>query len=264
VSSWKGKTRGGIIGYKIFVALLKYPGIPVAYLLLRFVALYFFLFSGRSFKTVFSFYRERMSNGFFQSVINIYRNYYVFGQVLIDRTALLAGFRTGLGFTFEGEHYLKEMADKKTGGLLISAHIGNFEMAGQLLERLDTRVNIVMVDAEHEKIRKYMSAITRKTFHVILIREDSSHIFEIKHALENREIVCIHGDRFIRGSKKVSCNFLGREAYFPSGPFYLAMKYNVPVSFVFAMKDNTRHYHFYATTPNTYHQQTSQGKGTKP
>jgi len=47
---------------------------------------------------------------------------------------------------------------------------------------------------------------------------------------------------------------------FPSGPFYLAMKYDVPVSFVFAMKENKTHYHFYATRPKTYHQQTSQKK----
>lgn len=260
MSSWKGKTRGGILGYKIFVALLKYPGISYAYFLLRFVAVYFFLFSPRSFRTIYSFYKKRLHKGCFSAIKSVYRNYYAFGQVLIDRTAYMAGYRTGFSFDFEGEHYLSEMVSNNTGGLLISAHIGNFEMAGQMLERLHARINIVMMDAEHEKIKDYLSEIIRKSFHVILIKQDGSHIYELKHALENNEIVCIHGDRFVDGSKKISCGFLGEEAYFPSGPFYLAMKYNVPVSFVFAMKEGKTHYHFYATNPKTYHQQASQKK----
>lgn len=260
MTSWKGKTRGGILGYKIFIALLKYSGLPFAYFLLRFVAFYFFLFSGSSFKTAYFFYRKHLGFGFLKSVIAVYRNYYVFGQVLLDKTAVMAGFKTHFTFTFEGEEYLRQMVRNKSGGLLISAHIGNFEMAGQMLERLDTQINIIMFDAEHERIKKYLSQITRKTFHIIIIKEDLSHIYEIRQALENKEIVCIHGDRFVAGSKKVSCSFFGRKADLPSGPFYLAMKYNVPVSFVFAMKEKKKHYHFYATAPVLYQQQTNRQK----
>jgi predicted LPLAT superfamily acyltransferase len=72
--------------------------------------------------------------------------------------------------------------------------------------------------------------------------------------------VCMHGDRFVKGSKTIACEFLGEQADFPTGPFYLAMKYGVPVSFVFAMKEANRHYHFYATPPKYYLQQPSPGK----
>ena len=46
--------------------------------------------------------------------------------------------------------------------------------------------------------------------------------------------------------------FLGAEAPFPAGPFILPVKFNVPVSFVFAMKERSDHYHFYATKPVSY------------
>ncbi len=143
------------------------------------------------------------------------------------------------------------MAAGKTGCLLISAHLGNFEMAGHMLERLDARVNIIMLDAEYQRIRNYLSSITQKSFHVIAIREDNAHVFEINTALENKEILCIHGDRFLEGSKTLEIEFLGEKARFPTGPFYLAMKYGIPVSFVFAMKEGKSHYHFYATPPKT-------------
>ena len=35
------------------------------------------------------------------------------------------------------------------------------------------------------------------------------------------------------------------------------MKFGVPVSFVFAMKEGTPHYHYYATPPKFYDQQTN-------
>ena len=254
MASWKGQSRGNLLGYKIFVTLLKNFGLKPAYFLLRFVALYFFVFSPASFRTIYQIYRHRLKFGFFKSVLLVYRNYFLFGQVLLDKTATLAGFRSKFTFDFDGEQYLREMAAGKTGCLLISAHLGNFEMAGHMLERLDARVNIIMLDAEYQRIRNYLSSITQKSFHVIAIREDNAHVFEINSALENKEILCIHGDRFLEGSKTLEIEFLGEKARFPTGPFYLAMKYGIPVSFVFAMKDGKSHYHFYATPPKHYQQ----------
>jgi len=230
VASWKGQSRGNLLGYKIFVALLKYFGLKPAYFVLRFVALYFFFFSPSSFRNIYQVYRHRLKFGFFKSILYVYRNYFVFGQVLLDKTATLAGFTTKFSFDFDGEHYLREMASSNSGCLLISAHLGNFEMAGHMLERLDAKIHIIMLDAEYQRIKSYFSSIMQKSFHVIAIREDNAHVYEINKVLENREILCIHGDRFLEGSKTLEVDFLGDKARFPTGPFYLAMKYNIPVS----------------------------------
>ena len=150
MATWKGKTRGGLTGYKIFVTVLKYSGLSAAYFLLIFVAFYFFLFNPGSFAIIFRFYRKRFGYGFIRSVACVYTNYYRFGQVLLDKIAVMAGFNAKFSFTFEGEEYLRRMVEEKTGGLLISAHIGNFEMAGYMLGRLKTNVSVIMFDAEHE------------------------------------------------------------------------------------------------------------------
>jgi predicted LPLAT superfamily acyltransferase len=260
VATWKGKTRGGLTGYKIFVTVLKYSGLPAAYFLLRFVAFHFFLFNPKSFATIFHFYRKRFGYGFFRSVNYVYRNYYWFGQVLLDKIAVMAGFKAKFNFNFEGEEYLRKMVEEKTGGLLISAHIGNFEMAGFMLERLKTTVNVIMFDAEHEKIKEYLSAVTNRNYNIIVIKEDNSHIYKINNAFNEKQIVCIHGDRFLKTSKKMASDFLGEEAYFPTGPFYMAMKFNVPVSFVFAMKEKKNSYHFFASPPQYYQQEGLQHK----
>jgi len=184
----------------------------------------------------------------------IYKNYFIFGQVLLDKVAILAGFTNKFSFDFEGEEHLVNMSENKTGGLLISAHIGNFEIAGQLLKRIKTKVNIVMLESEHLKIKNYLSSIyVENNVNIIPIKNDLSHIFEISKAFENKEIVCIHGDRFVSGSKTLIASFFNKDAEFPSGPFYLATKFNIPVSYVFAMKENKSHYHFYASKPEVYY-----------
>ena len=45
---------------------------------------------------------------------------------------------------------------------------------------------------------------------------------------------------------------MGHKAKFPTGPFYIAMKYGKPVSFVSSIKETNTHYHFYATQPKVY------------
>ena len=59
----------------------------------------------------------------------------------------------------------------------------------------------------------------------------------------------MHGDRFVEGTQTAKHIFLGKEARFPTGPFRLAAKYNVPISFATAFREKGKHYHFYAMLP---------------
>ena len=248
MATWQGRTRGGVLGYKIFAFLLKKPGLRFAYFVLRFVAFYFLLFSKK--KYLFFYFNTIHKYSFWKSILAIYRNYYVFGQTLLDKTAMLAGFDAKFTFDFDGEEYLRNM---KSGGIIISAHTGNWEIAGQLLERLDKRINLLMFDAEEQRIKQYLEAVhVLKNINIIVIRDDLSHIYEIKNALNRNELIAMHGDRFVEKSKTLTCSFMGREAPFPYGPFYLPSKFNVPVSFTYAMKESVNHYHFYATPLYTF------------
>ncbi|MEI6899193.1 MAG: lipid A biosynthesis acyltransferase [Bacteroidota bacterium] len=242
--SWKGQTRGGVLGYKIFVGSIRYLGISFAYFLLRFVVVYFVFTSGKAFHSLYQYFTGIHHYGRIRAIVSIFRNYYIFGQILIDKVVLLAGFSNKFTFDFDGEEYLRQM-DK--GGLLISGHIGNWEVAGQLLNRLEKKINVLVFDAEHEQIKRYLNDVVNRKVNFIIIREDFSHLAEIKTAFEHGEIIAMHGDRFIEGNKVVAVDFLGKPALFALGPINLAARFHVPVSFVFAIKENKHQYHFYAT-----------------
>jgi predicted LPLAT superfamily acyltransferase len=251
--SWQGKSRGNKTGFRIFVWVLKNAGLPPAYLLLHFVAVYFFVFSGKAFHFQFVFFRQRLGYTALRALGSIYKNYYSFGQTIIDKIVLTTGMKNPFRFNFEGEEYLRQMVSQNKGGLLLSAHIGNWEIAGHLLQRLGTDIHIVMYDGEEKQIKDYLESITEKhKARIILIKEDLSHIFAIQEALSKNAFVCMHGDRFLEGNKTLSSVFLGKTARFPAGAFLLARSFQVPVSFLFAMKDHSVDYHFYASPPRIY------------
>lgn len=252
MARWDGRTRGGVIGYKIFIWILKYTNIRIAYFLLYFVALWFFLLLDK--KPTRFYFRNILGYFRLKSFFSIYKNYYLFGQILIDKIAILAGFSNKFTFNFDGEHYLHQMAEEKTGGVLVGSHLGNWEIAGQLLERINSKVHILMFDGMQQQIKDLMNhVIDKKNIGLILIKEkDSTHLNQIAEALKRKEIIAMHGDRFLPGANTVSISFLGYQAELPTGPFYLASKYNVPVVYVSAMKEKTTHYHFYATKPKYF------------
>jgi predicted LPLAT superfamily acyltransferase len=153
---WQGKSKGAPLGYKIFVWVCKHLGLAPAYGLLYFVAAYYFLFSPTSSEHSYSFFRQRLQYTRLKALGAVYKNYYLFGQTLLDKIVVMAGIKNSFTFDFEGESHLHDMVARGKGGILLSAHVGNWEAAGHLLSRLKTVINVVMYDAEHEKIKAYL------------------------------------------------------------------------------------------------------------
>ncbi len=221
--------------------------------MLRFVVLYFVIFSFKASREIYRLYRQRLGYGRVASISKLYRNYYLLGQTIIDKVVIMSGIPNKFTFHFDGVENLHEIASLKKGGMLISAHIGNWDIAGHLLGELDSPINIVIFDGEHEQIKEYLASITgQQAVKLIIIKNDLSHIYEISEAFKNNELVCMHADRFLEGNKTMSINFLGKEARFPMGPFILASTFKVPVSYVFAMKESDTHYHFFASKIKDY------------
>jgi len=248
MTTWQGKTKGGLLGYKIFIYLLKNAGIGAAYLLLSLVAMYYTIFAFKASSSIYYYFRNIHQLPKAKAARSVYRNFYIFGQTLIDKVALIAGIENRFTYNFEGEHHLHEIKSRGKGGILISAHLGNWDIAGFLLKRLNWKINIVMYEAERAQIKKYMDEVMgERQFNIIPIKNDLSHIFLINSALNNNEIVCLHGDRFVEGSQAVQKTFMGKPAYFPTGPFSIASKLQVPYAFVYALKEDKYHYHFFST-----------------
>jgi len=250
---WTGKSKGNKAGHQIFVFLIKHAGIKAAYALLIFISFYFFTCKWKINKYIYQYFRT-LGFGKFKSFLSVYKNYFVFGQTLIDRIYVMACLNSKFDFYFEGETYLNDMIHEQKGGILLSAHTGNWEIAGHFLDRLNIPIHILMVDDEYQKLKDYLENITgKRKANIITIKEDQSHLYQILEAINKKEIVCIHADRLLNSKQKcISLPLLHKEANFPYSIFKMIVTLNVPVSFVFAHKEKGFKYHFYATEARLY------------
>ena len=249
-TKWQGKSKGTVLGYSIFVWLMKHLGIYAAYTLLVFVAFYYFLFEWSSNGYMYYYFRHRLRYNPFKTIACLYLNYFTFGQTIIDKIAILAGLEDKFTYEFDGIENLHKLLDQRQSGVLISAHIGNFEIAEPFFRKIDLNLQIstVTTDMEHSVIKEYLESISKNkpSNQFIYVKEDMSHIFKINDAIADNKIVCFTGDRYFEGVRSLKGTLLDAEATFPAGPFLIASRLKVPVLFVYVMKESQLHYHLYA------------------
>lgn len=77
-----------------------------------------------------------------------------------------------------------------------------------------------------------------------------THIFKIKNALDNDEIVSIHCDRIFGSNKSTKVPFLNDKITLPLGPFIIAAQAEVDMLALFTMRDGYRNYKLYICNIN--------------
>ena len=249
MSQWKGKTNASLLGIKILVFILHTFGLGVAYFILRFVASYYFFFAFKSNLSHWFYYRKIHKFSISKSVLYLYKTYYVFGQTLLDKLLVLSKGEHHFRIQHDGSEHLQEMVQNGKGGILVSGHIGNWDIAGQLLNGLKTKFNVLIYENEKQNIKAYLDQVqSKREIKYIVIQETGmGHIIELNNAFKNNELVVMHGDRFRDDTAILNVDFMGQKADFASGPFVLASKFGVPISFVFSIKESNRNYHLYSS-----------------
>ncbi|WP_026916265.1 lipid A biosynthesis acyltransferase [Christiangramia portivictoriae] len=249
MATWKGKSRGTLLGFRIYVKIIKSFGLLAAYFVLLFVAAYFIIFSFSSTRSTYYLFRKRLGYSPLSSAFQVYRSYFTFGRIQLDRVAITNGFKNKFSFEFDGVEHIESLLKQKKGGILLTAHIGNFNLAKHFFEErhAEAVVNLVVTDFEHKQIKQYLQSVTGDTeVKVIVMKDDLSHVFAMKNALDNQELLVFAADRFMDHSATLEAEFLGEHVKFPEGPFKLAARNKIPVLFVHLMREKNFHYHFFA------------------
>ena len=129
------------------------------------------------------------------------------------------------------------------GFIILSCHVGNYEMAGYTFTADKKRYNALVYSGEAETVMENRNRILSKhNIRIVPVKEDMSHIFVMNEALANGEIVSIPSDRIFGSSRYVECELLGGKVKLPLGPFAMAMQRQVPTIAIFVMKDSAYHY----------------------
>ena len=244
-SQWEGKTEGTTWMHHTLIRSFRYLNLRFVYAgMAVFVVPFYMLFAHRGYISMYHFFRLRMGYGPLKAFRYVYLNHCKFGQIILDRFAVYAGKH----FDFDIENYdlFLELSGKKEGIVILSCHVGNYEMAGYTFTADKKRYNALVYSGEAETVMENRNRILSKhNIRIVPVKEDMSHIFVMNEALANGEIVSIPSDRIFGSSRSVECELLGGKVKLPLGPFAMAMQRQVPTIAIFVMKDSAYHYKVY-------------------
>ena len=136
------------------------------------------------------------------------------------------------------------------GAVVVTAHIGSWDIAAKGLRGKECQVHVVMGRELDPATQEFVEE-TRARSGVNVILSDAS-VFSslgLVRALQRNEIVAIQLDRAARAGGVRMLPFLGAPAPFPSGPFVLARLAGAPVIPVFAPRIGRRHYGLHIGRP---------------
>jgi len=127
----------------------------------------------------------------------------------------------------EGLEHLKEALSRGKGALLVTAHIGNWDMGGAALVEtgeLPELSAIVEPVSQSSSEQTVTSMRERRGINVIPLGQPMS----IARALRRNEVVLVVGERLIDGDG-VEVEFFGEKTMFPKGAAYLSGKLGAPI-----------------------------------
>jgi lauroyl/myristoyl acyltransferase len=144
-----------------------------------------------------------------------------------------------------------EEFERLPGGIVsVTAHVGNWELAGRLLaNRLSRRTNVVVTPEEAPALARW---VRRDGEGVRFVpRAHPSVGVGLLAALRRGEVVALQADRALGTDGDVRVPFFGAPAPFPLGPFLLARAAGVPVVPAFCVLDRDYRYAVTIGTPIT-------------
>ncbi len=176
----------------------------------------------------------------------VLRHFAAFAESLLDKLLVWGGRLDALRYEVHGAAALRDALAAGRGAVLITAHIGNFELCQVLATRYTAvRINVLMHTAN---TARFNAMLERRQLadRLCLIPVDGISLSTaalLAGRVDAGELVAIAGDRLLTGAAGdfQQARFLGAPAVFPIGPYVLAGALGCPLIALFA----TRHGEMY-------------------
>ena len=242
---WKGNTSGTTWMHHVLIRLFKHIDLRWVYVFMAvFIIPFYLLFSHRGYLAIYHYFRRRHRYGVWKSFRYTYLNHYRFGQIILDRFAVYAGRQ--FDFDLEGNEEFLRLLHGDEGFVILSCHVGNYELAGYTFQSVGKPYNALVYSGEAAAVMENRARLlSANNIHMIPVSDDMSHVFAINNALSEGEIVSIPGDRVFGSPRTVESRLLGGHIELPYGPYAMAVQRGVPVIAIFVMKTSTYRYQVY-------------------
>ncbi len=241
------------LAYRLLLRLTGLCGPWLLVVFSRIVALGYFLFSGNvaeSHRFYGALYPER---GRLYHLWCAFRQYQNFTTIHLDRF-LASQSKNTPDISQDWERLTTALGQQ--GCILLMSHLGNWEMAAQLLrqQKDDMKLLLYMGVKEKEGVEHMQKEDLRRAGVTIIgVDQEGGSPFAavegIRH-LQSGGIVSMTGDIVWRSDqRKVRVRFLGHDAFVPEAPYIFALLSGAPLFVFFAFRTGKNSYRFTLSDP---------------
>ena len=140
----------------------------------------------------------------------------------------------------DGWEHIDDALRAGRGALLVTGHLGNWELGGSYIAARGVRVDAIARHMNNRLFERYLTRV-RERFGVRVVFDEKAVRQTPRSVRENR-IVGFLADQGVAGLASTFVPFFGRMAKTPRGPAVFALKMAVPVIFVVAVREPSGRY----------------------
>ncbi len=127
------------------------------------------------------------------------------------------------------EHYITTLKTSNIGFIFALPHVGNWEMAIPVGNKLDLKLLAVAEPLDNQKVMTWFKSLREELGCEIILGGKGQNTFNlVQEKINNGYHVCLLSERSVNKSG-VGTEFFGDLAAFPKGPVALALKTGVPI-----------------------------------
>lgn len=169
---------------------------------------------------------RRVIENFFDFICDVGRTSHMSRDQLLDRIERI-----------EGDDRYRAVRALRKGAIIVTAHMGSFEVGMAALLEREKRVHVLFRRDAIGLFEQTRSALRKRLgVNEVPVDEGLSVWLRLRDALARDEAVLIQGDRTMPGQKGRPVKFLGGHVMLPTGPVKLAMASGAPILPVFTIR----------------------------
>jgi Kdo2-lipid IVA lauroyltransferase/acyltransferase len=142
--------------------------------------------------------------------------------------------------TVEGWEEIEDVMSKGKGAVLVTGHIGNWELAGAYVAARGVPLDAIVRGMANPLFDAYLNH-TREAIGMTIVH-DSEAVRRTPRSLRAGRAVAFVADQGVMGLASTFVPFFGRPAKTPRGAAVFALRFNVPVVFVVALRQPNGRY----------------------
>lgn len=214
-------------------------GRPVARFLLPFITLYFLITAADARHASRTFLcRAGISS---PHIGHLFRHFHTFAAVILDRIYFSCGDLSRFDLRLHLEPGVREHLDAGHSAILMGAHLGSFDALRAVgLQYGNVRLRVLMHYDPEQLIVRLLDALNPQLAQTVIPLGTPRTLLYTKEWLDEGGAVALLADRTFQADRHsrhraVVCDFLGKPAWMPTGPLYLATRTQTPIMLFFSI-----------------------------